>query len=287
MGKIISPQNFISAAGRLYEYGQNRRYQVKHNTLRTDDEIGKSVLEINNKISHSIGLDIFTDINTEDLNNYLAFLNNLIIEYTGKYISKRDLGAEISTLRETEMVDLKIINERSIYISAPLAPFLPDFRFTQRELLRIAHNPSYLAYIKGYSVDSRETYISTAIRDEKVFLMQLSDEEGKRQKLGITAVFTFKKNSIPAIDNPTRLFLSCLDNYGIDIEINGRVKRIFDREVVHLSSPFKDYGQIMKVPLTKGEKTQFQAYIKLSSDRRTVELEFVYGVNWTKYLSTR
>ena len=43
----IPTSDFIAAAGRLYQYIQNKRYHVVNNPLNTSDQIGNIALRIN------------------------------------------------------------------------------------------------------------------------------------------------------------------------------------------------------------------------------------------------
>ena len=288
MEQFIAITDYIAAAGRLYQYSQNKRYQVTNNEFVKDD-IGNVAIYINELIKTNYGLDIFSIKSIENIHEYERRLNSIVTEYTTRRISHRDVTDEAEIIRKSEMVDTNKLKNKEILVSQSFADQLSSLPLSQEELINLCYNPLRLAAFQGYSPDSRENYLLNALitidGDTYYIFSHLTNETGRENSLSIVTVFIVSQElGVKYADNPARSFLFCLDKYGMDIEINGKTKKIFGKETVLLSKPFDGNLNFLKVNnVDKKGKFYFSLALKVTTEK-SIEMEFVYGVNMTKYL---
>ena len=289
MEEFIAHKDYIAAASRLYQYSQNKRYHVSSNEF-IKDNIGNIAIYINELIKTKHGLDIFSAKSIENIHKYETMLNNIVSKYTTRRISRRDVSDEAEIIRNSKLVDVNSLKNKTIFISESLKTFLPSFPFKPDELISQCKKPINLVLFQGFSIDSRENYLLTSsikIGDGAstyYVLIHLSNETGKENSLSILSVFVFSQGSdAEHIENPARLFLECLDEYGLDIEINGKVKKVYGKEKILLSEPFDGNLNFLQVRNTDQNSKYLVSFaIKITKDQ-SIDMEFVYGVNYTKY----
>jgi len=288
MEEYISIDDYISATGRLYQYSQNKRLHVAHNKF-VNDSIGQIAIYINQVIKTRYGVDIFNDSSKEHIQKYEDMLTKTISEYTTRMISRRDVTDETEILKKSVIIDNGALENKEISVSLSLQDHIESFPLNSNELIDLCKKPTILSSFNGYSKDSRENYIliSTAVLKECPYhvVIHLSNESGKNNELSISTVFLLTSNNLNKyIENPVMAFLSQLDIYGLDININEKTKKLFGKEIVELPKEFDgklNFVNILNV--SKMDKYTLSLSLKLISNK-CIEMEFVYGINYTKYL---
>lgn len=290
MEEHIATMDYIAAINRLYQYSQNKRYNVSKNDFVSDD-IGDVAIYINERIKTKNGLDLFSIQAVKDLHLYESFLNEIAIEYAKDRIAHRDVTDESILLKYSELVSVDSLQDKNISVSAPLKDFPKVFPLPDGELIKLCYKPLTLKYFKGQPDVLRDNYLLTCkafIKGvEYTLVVHLTDETEKKDELSIAIVFVLSTESDEKYeDAPERAFLECIDKYGLDIEINGKSKRIFEKETIILRNPlnqdFTEYFKVLNHPST--ESYLVSATID-NSNAGKIDLEFVYGVNITRYLN--
>src|SRR5205814_2244140 len=88
----------LLALGRLYEFCSNKRFHLLKNDF-ISDEIGQKALDINSKIKHDKGIDLFEATSENDLLDYEKILNEYTTNYTVQTLGFRDSGNGIELLK--------------------------------------------------------------------------------------------------------------------------------------------------------------------------------------------
>ncbi len=286
MNEHFITKDYVHAASRLYQYSQNKRYNVTQNNF-SNDRIGGIAKYINEEIKANSGIDVFSSNAKEDLIKYEDTLNSKISEFIKSSISSRDVIDEAEMLKKSTIVDVSIIKNKEISVSESLIKVLESSTLQSADVIKSCMRPDNLAFFKGYSKESRENYMlmtSINIRKNKYNVVaHLGNVSGKENELSVCTYFILTTET-DIINDPVRTFLFCLDKYGLDIEINGIVKKIFGNEVVQLNKTFDGSMDFIKVKNTNNDDFELNMTFKIIKES-FIELEFVYGVNNKKYSS--
>ena len=80
-------------------------------------------------------------------------------------------------------------------------------------------------------------------------------------------------------ENPVRAFLTCLNDYGVEITIDGKRKKLFNKITIPKD---RNKGEIMKGHYVEGEPMYLSVAQKIDKNH-SVYIEFAYGINVHKY----
>ncbi len=285
MNDLVSVKEYISAANRLIAYSQNEKFHIKNNKFNTKEN--DYSLYLNDVIRRNIGIDIFEENTFENIQKYEIELNKLLSDFITKRVTKRDILDEVDMQRNSKLVNRAFLLKIHLEVSDTLDVFLEQLPISKKELLDAAKKP---INIQEYSVkksSSIQYLLNTEIKiNNNIFnvVMHLRNEDSKPNKLFIMSVFIVSKSfSEKYVDNPVRLFLACLDNYGISLIINGKIKKIFALERIEGDAEFLEAFNFLSFAEEAPEQYTILTSVTYEN-KNTMIADFTYGINDTKYM---
>lgn len=222
----------IPALIRLLDFASIRRFNLKNKEVNFKDEIGKKAIEINDKIKSKHSIDIFSKkLNPEDLSKFEHLVGNAMSNHVNKNIVPRKVSDEVEILKQTEIIDPKILDQFEISFSQSVIDTVNKITKIQTtEFLESIKNPLALSHLPDKELGDQYFALSKISKDSEdyYFISTLRHESREIGKLSIAAFLTIPKNQYSIHkNNPTQLFLKGLDKYGIDMKINNKLSRYY------------------------------------------------------------
>ena len=285
MSDLVSIKEYISSANRLIAYSQNEKFHIKNNKF--DTKVNDYSLYLNDVIKRNVGIDIFEKNTFENIQKYEIELNKLLSDFMTKRVTKRDILDEVDIQRNSKVVNPEFLSSIHLKVSDALDNFLKQLSLSQKELINVARKA---ISIQKYSVEKSsftQYLLNTEITvNNNVFniVMHLCNKDREPNNLSIVSFFIVSKSfSGKYLGSPVRLFLACLDNYGISLIINGKIKKIFALERIEGEEEFLEAFNF----LSFAEEAPKQYSILTSvtyENKNTMIADFTYGINSTKYM---
>ncbi|KAA6346149.1 hypothetical protein EZS27_006319 [termite gut metagenome] len=228
------------------------KYQFNLNNISSPEEYLKAETYLGEYLSDIIRGDLSASIEDENL------LLTESIEVTKDYF----IPAEI---KEIQQHIKNIFSEIKITLSGINSFFL---------------HPDYIRYFK---IEQNENLLCTKVipyKNTKKILFYhmyiyriLSDITGYDVSIALVVDYDKFKDML---SSPVRLFLFILDNYGIDIDLNGETKKLFFRTK---KSPDNTH-----INVTVQSKQYYTCFQQFKDDNNETYLSFLYGINVATYI---
>lgn len=231
----------IPALIKLLDFASIRRFNLKDKKVDFEDETGRKALEICAKIKAQYSIDIFSkNLNPEELSKFEHLVGNAMSNHVNKKLVPRKVSDEVEILKESEIVDPKILNDFKISISESIKNTVEQINnISPEEFLESVKNPKALSHLKGEELTDQFFALSTIKKEttEFYFVSTLRHETRNQEDLNIVAFVAVPLNQYSTHqNNPTQLFLKGLDKYGIDMKINNKLSRYYKEIEVPLNT---------------------------------------------------
>ncbi len=285
--EYVSVQEYISAINKLVTYSRNKRFHIKENQFKTSDTADYS-LYLNDLIKQSIGIDIFSENAEERIQKYEIELNRLLSNFIARRITKRDISDEVDILRNSKFIDSKFLSKIDIHISSTVEDIVHQIPISKKELLDVVKQPiSIMKYSAPKNPHSHYLFNSFVKINEYDFniIMHLRNENKKLNTLFVMSIFIVPNSlSEKYENNPVRLFLACLDNWGVNLQINGKIKKIFALEKITGDEKFLEAFNFLSIAEDEIPKKYNILTSVVYENKNTMLADFTYGVNNIKYM---
>ena len=166
--------------------------------------------------------------------------------------------------------------------------FLKQVPLSSERLLNIVKQPIFIAQYDASGNYNLHYMLNSFIKikgNSFNIIMHLRNENKKPKRLSIMNFFIISNSlSEKYENNPVRLFLACLDNYGLNLNINGKIKKIFAFEKIVGSEESLESFNFLSLAENKPPDSYAILTHAVYENKNTMLANFTYGVNRTKYM---
>jgi hypothetical protein len=272
-------EDYLSAISRLFILSSDKRHQIKDFKFNFSDSIGILAQEINNEIYSKIKIDIFKSQLFESIILYERELNFLFTKYSSEnIIEDKELEDELYLLKSFIVVENTYFQDNNFDINTKFKKDIKQkFAVTMPTIFAAAKKPDYLHRI--VDVEFGDNFFATAVEKNVILIYHLAVNRENKKMIDIQTILTFNISKYK--NNPTRLFLNVLDDYGIDLTIDNETRRFF-KYVKILNKNVQ--GELNLIHAPEIGKDSFSIQTNLMRTEYGAIVKYAYGINHTIYL---
>lgn len=250
----------------------NFRVGLKNDNIAVNVDIdikNEVIKEINSKF----GLDFHNVKSLEDRLKYEEFVNKYLTLVLNSN-KNPNIDDEINLLKKTVSINPKEIRFKKPKIDKPVLDFLKIVKISTVGINSWFENPDYIKLLK---TDEKLDYICTKKVKingvSKILLYHISDDLFNTEINSLFILNFIKFDDM--LNNPIRLFLYVLNEYGVDIKINNTTKKF------HLSidSPANQI-EFLNLPKTHIVSGYF---LGKQNPKDNYKYTFAYAINIKEY----
>lgn len=232
--------------------------------------------QIINEVNEISGLNYYNLSTDEDRLKYESLVGSYMTKILNQFKDKDRVSDEVALLKKSINIDVNQIEFKDIHISHSAIECLKDIRISLNGINSWLENPEFVILFR---TEHNKDYLCTKVVQnegiKKVLLYHINKEPFG---LEVKSIFLLSYNRFNnMVNNPIRLFLFMVNEYGIDIIINNTTKKFH----IEIESP--DGNCEFRSP-KKNTKIIGYTIGKTISPNKHV-FHFAYGINLTSYVS--
>ena len=279
-----STTTVMNAYGYLLEYlssakcGLSSNCDIEKKSQRSD--LSGLVDRIVSDLNSNYYIDFYKISSKTEIDKYEQVLNNELIKYTTETLNYDGIKDETELLKHSKIIDNNFFENKEI-------DFGPSFRekkffqalgIMKNKLRNFCKKPSCIQMINNDGLEFYKiTKAFTQKNQDRLLLVDIFKDKGGYY---ISSALVFRKNKFHYhIDNPVRMFLLFLHNYGLDIKIGESIRKYLFRIELPINSHQESKPEIIK---TKSK------YFVIAMNTRIHENKYqyanVYGIDLTRYM---
>jgi len=256
----------VAAYGRLLEYSANKRYGLLENSF-INNEVDKLALEFNESIKIRRGLDIVELEDLESILSYETLVDEELTDFTYKYIIVEDKSDEGQLLSSSYQLTNEFFKNKGLSVDEETKRILKLFSIPLPTLIAYCKTP-HAVFASNWGEDEpQQLFLNSLIRlkgkERLLFahIIKLNPELDRKLNAGwqIVTVGLFVKDEYKILkDNPIKLFLKIINNYGLDFEIDNIKKRFIYKLSIPKTGPVEDIKFKVEPPNNPYKKEPFR-----------------------------